>query len=309
MGPSVPVFLDVDMEVTPEPAPPEVTLWAERSGRYLAYLAIRKSPQTVRAYGNDIEQLTEGLRSPDLSPEAIRRYLRKYGITPVTRARKLSSVRNFVRWLRTNGEIDHDPTELIEAPIRRKRLPKALNAPQTTELLDQPDDGRSPKRDRALLELMYSAGLRVSELTGIDLRAIDFDRREITVTGKGNKQRVVLFGRTATSAIQDYLQEERVRPISGDALFTNSRGGRLTTRTVQNVIKRWCVRAGLPTTVTPHTHRQTFATHLLDGGADLKTVQQLLGHESLATTQVYTHVSMERLRKTVDEAHPRSKSS
>lgn len=280
------------------------------AGRYLAHLAIRKAGPTVRAYGSDIAQLLGTLPAesgPDaLTADVIRRYLRQYGGSPVTRARKLSSVRNLAGWLREQGLLSQDPTELIEAPIKRKRLPKALNAPQTTELLDQPDDGRSPKRDRALLELMYSAGLRVSELVGIDQRAIDFSRREITVTGKGNKQRVVLFGRTAAAAVKDYLAEER-KPGGGDALFTNARGERITTRTVQNVIKRWCVRAGLPTSVTPHTLRHTFATHLLDGGADLKTVQQLLGHESLATTEIYTHVSMERLRKTVEEAHPRSR--
>ncbi len=274
---------------------------------FLDHLAVRRSSNTVRAYGSDLAQLAEFLSGEmALSPEKLRLYLRKHGVTPRTRARKLSTLRAFCRYLRTTGKVDSDPTEVLEAPIRRKSLPKALSRGQASELLDQSPDGQTPLRDRAILELIYSAGLRVSEAVSIDVDKVDFDTKTIQVIGKGSKARVTLFGRTCANALQDYISSERAPAISGQALFTNPKGGRITTRTVQNLIKRWAKRVGLPETVSPHTLRHSFATHLLDGGADLKSVQQLLGHESMATTQIYTHVSMERLRDAVKKSHPRS---
>lgn len=276
--------------------------------RFLDHLRVRRSPNTVRAYGSDLAQLSDDLKGTlILEPDILRAYLRKHAKTPITRARKLASLRSFCRFLKEMGVIENDPTELLEAPIRRRNLPKSLNHRQAQELLDTPEFGRTPLRDKALLELMYSAGLRVSELVAIDLEHLDFGSRTVVVMGKGAKERVALFGRAAERAVHAYVDGERVAPVAGGALFTNEKGARLTTRTVQNVIKRWCVRAGLPPETSPHTLRHTFATHLLDGGADLKSVQQLLGHESLATTQIYTHVSVEQLRETVRKAHPRSR--
>lgn len=275
---------------------------------FLDHLAARRSPNTVRAYGADLAQLSRFTNGDaDLTAERLRGFLRKYAPTPITRARKLSALRTFVRYLRLVGELSNDPTEILEAPFRRKKLPKALSQTQATDMLDQQDAGRTPLRDRALLELMYAAGLRVSELVGVNLADIDFKSQSVRVRGKGNKERISLFGRTARSAICDYMAQERTEPRGHGALFTNANGGRITTRTVQNVVKRWACRAGLPPATSPHTLRHSFATHLLDGGADLKSVQQLLGHENLATTEIYTHVSMERLKATVDEAHPRSR--
>ena len=274
---------------------------------FLDHLAARRSPNTVRAYGADLAQLSADLNGEmDLRPERLRAYLRRHAPSPVTRARKLSSLRAFVRYLKLVGEIQTDPTESLEAPIKRKKLPKAISKDQAAELLDQPDDGTHSARDRALLELMYSAGLRVSEVVGIELHNLDLQQNTVLVLGKGSKERIALFGGTCASALQDYIACERTPPLDGAALFTNPKGVRLSTRTVQNVIKKWAKRVGLPPSVTPHTLRHSFATHLLDGGADLKSVQQLLGHESLATTQVYTHISIERLRKTVEDAHPKS---
>lgn len=278
--------------------------------QYLDHLAARRSSNTVRSYGTDLAQLsafTSGRM--ELTPERLRGYLRKYAPTPITRARKLSTLRSFVKYLRSIGELATDPTEVLEAPFRRKKLPKALSKTQAFDMLDQDDAGRTPLRDRALLELAYSAGLRVSELVGVNMSDIDFASQALLVRGKGNKERMALFGRTATSAIRDYIAQERTEPIGGKALFTNFKGGRITTRTVQNVVKRWALRVGLPPETSPHTLRHSFATHLLDGGADLKSVQQLLGHESLATTEIYTHVSIERLKATVDAAHPKSRES
>jgi len=274
---------------------------------FLDHLAARRSANTVRSYGSDLAQLSLYLDGDfDLTPDRLRGYLRKFAPTPITRARKLSTLRSFVKYLRAAEVLQNDPTEILEAPFRRKRLPKALSQGQTTQLLDQATVSKTPLRDRALLELMYSAGLRVSELVGINITDMDLRNQSLRVMGKGSKERIALFGRTATTAVRDYMDAERVPPSKGIPLFTNDKGGRITTRTVQNVVKRWAIQVGLPAETSPHTLRHSFATHLLDGGADLKSVQQLLGHESLATTQIYTHVSVERLKATVDQAHPKS---
>jgi integrase/recombinase XerC len=277
--------------------------------RFLDHLSARRSKNTVRAYGSDLAQLSVFTNGKfELSPDRLRLYLRKHSSTPITRARKLSTLRAFVRFLKAIQVLDHDPTEVLEAPIRRKKIPKALSQPQAAELLDQePEKGKHIERDRALLEMMYAAGLRVSELVGLNMSDVDFTTRSLRVLGKGSKERIALFGKTAKSALAQYMADERVPPVDGKALFTNPKGGRLTTRSVQTVVKKWALRVGLPPETSPHTLRHSFATHLLDNGADLKSVQQLLGHESLATTQVYTHVSVERLRKAVDQSHPSSK--
>ncbi len=274
---------------------------------FLDHLASTRSPHTVRAYGADLAQLSASLEGRfDLTPETLARFLRRYSATPATRARKRATLRSFVRYLQAVGALESDPTEPLEAPIRRRALPKALNQHQAAELLDQAPVGRTPLRDQALLELGYAAGLRAAEIVGVDLSDLDLCEGAVQVRGKGNKERVCLFGDSARRAVEAYLAEERTPPSKGDPLFTNGKGGRLSTRTVQNVVKRWALSAGLAPDVSPHTLRHSFATHLLDGGADLKTVQQLLGHESLATTQVYTYVSIERLREAVGRAHPKS---
>lgn len=273
---------------------------------YLELMAARKSPQTVRAYGSDLAQLSVLLDGqPELTPTRLLEYLRKYSESPTTRARKLSTLRGFCRYLKQTERLRQDPTELLEAPIRRKRLPKALTLAQVEAMLEQVPPTKHPLRDRAVLELMYAAGLRAAETVGTDLKRLDLRERSLTVVGKGDKERTVLFGSKAEAALRAYLEFERVPPVQGDPLFTNDRGRRLGTRALQVLVKTWALHAGLPPDTSPHTLRHSFATHLLDGGADLKSVQQLLGHESLATTQIYTAVSIERLKKAVEEAHPR----
>ena len=262
----------------------------------------------MRSYGSDLAQLSIYLEGRfDLTSDTLRGYLRKAGTSPVTRARKLSALRTFVKFLKLTGRLSTDPTEPLEAPIQRKRLPKALSQLQASDLLDQPAEGATPFRDQAMLELMYAAGLRAAETVGANSSDLDMKERTLIVRGKGNKQRVTLFGQSCAEALDLYFSKERVNATTSDPLFTNRYGKRLTTRTVQNIVKRWARRVGLPPEVSPHTLRHSFATHLLDGGADLKSVQQLLGHESLATTQIYTHLSIERLKKTVEDAHPHSK--
>ena len=281
-----------------------------RIEQFLDYLRPRRSAATVRAYKADLSQLSIHLAGEfTLSAISLRGYLRKHGRTPRTRARKLSSLKAFTKYLKSAGLLSEDPTEALEAPFRRQHLPKALSQEQTSEFLDQPEKTRTPLRDKALLELIYAAGLRASEAVGVDLSHIDLEGNSLRVLGKGNKERICFFGESCKSAISSYLAAERVRPAKGDALFTNSQGVRIVSRTVQNVVKRWALRVGLPPETSPHTLRHSFATHLLDGGADLKTVQQLLGHASLATTQIYTHVSIERLHDTIMSSHPRSQKS
>lgn len=275
---------------------------------FLDHLAASRSRHTVRSYGSDLGQLAKVMDGDkNITTAQLSRFLRTYGKTPVTRARKLSTLRSFVKYLRAVGKLDSDPTESLDAPFRRRPLPKTLSQHQTESLLDQDPAGNTPCRDRAMLELAYSAGLRASEVVGTNCSDFDWKEMSVKVTGKGNKERIAFFGQTCLRALQSYVETERVSPSDGDAMFTNGQGKRLSTRTLQNVIKRWALRAGLPPTVSPHTLRHSFATHLLDGGSDLKTVQQLLGHENLATTQIYTHVSIERLREAVGKAHPKGK--
>jgi site-specific recombinase XerD len=272
---------------------------------FLSELAVRRSPQTVRAYAGDLHSLAAFLADrPRLTANRLREFLRASATTPRTRARKLSSLRTFARYLLRVGEHDTDPTDGLQSPYRRRALPKALSEKQTESLLDAEPPTRAPMRDRALVEILYGAGLRAAEAVGLDLTDVDFGESTLRVKGKGSKERIVFFGRTCASALKDYLAGER--HAEGAALFVNNRGTRLSTRTVQTIVKRRARAAGLPAEVSPHTLRHSFATHLLDHEADLKTVQQLLGHESLATTQIYTHVSIERLRDTVRNAHPKS---
>ena len=283
----------------------ELDLWIQQ---FLDSLAVRRSPNTVRSYGADLAQLstlTDG--HANLTVQLLRTYLRKFGSTSTTRARKLSTLRTFFKYLKSAGYLDRDLTDVLDAPIRRRGLPKVLSRQQATDLLDQEHSSRTPLRDRALLELMYAAGLRVSELVGIDQQNLDLSNGTVFVRGKGNKERYAVFGKTCAVALSDYMAGERVPPRAGTPVFTNPKGGRLSTRSVQTVIKKWAVQSGLSPELSPHTLRHSFATHLLDGGADLKSVQQLLGHENLATTQIYTHVSIERLRSAVKQSHPRSR--
>jgi len=275
---------------------------------FLDNLAARRSPATVRSYGSDLAQLALHLEGEfKLEPNALRGYLRTYAPNPITRARKLSTLRTFVKFLKRIGKLQSDPTETLEAPIRRRNLPKALNKQQTEALLDQDDPTLHSVRDRAVLELLYGAGLRVSEVAGANVGDMDLQELSIRVLGKGNKERVSFFGETCRSALMDYMQGSRTQPLEGDPVFTTSTGRRISTTAIRAIVKKWAASVGLSPEVSPHTLRHSFATHLLDNGADLKTVQQLLGHESLATTQIYTHVSVERLRESVNKAHPKSK--
>ncbi len=283
----------------------------EAIDQFLASLAAGRSPHTVRSYASDLAQLAAiaseaGATAPNqLTEDVVRGYLRRYAKTPVTRARKLSAAKGFSRFLVRIGLAEQDVCAGLDAPIRRTRLPKDVSPEQASALVEA-EVGRFPLRDRAILELLYGAGLRASEVVKLDLGDLELRERSARVMGKGRKERIVFYGTSCADAIAAYLSAER-KAGSSQALFVNQQGKRLGQRTLQNIVARRRALAGVSHDVTPHSLRHSFATHLLTGGADLKTVQQLLGHESLETTQVYTHVSIERLRKVIATKHPKGR--
>jgi integrase/recombinase XerC len=214
----------------------------------------------------------------------------------------------FFRFLVWEGIIETSPVDGLSTPRQEQYLPKVLGAEQVGTLLDQPVAGQKilVLRDLALFELVYSCGLRVGEVTRLNIGSIDLDGQQVRVVGKGDKERIIPIGRQASIALSHYLAE-RGETTTDDPLFLNHRGGRLTARSVQRNLKTRLVRLNLPTDVTPHALRHSFATHLLDAGADLRFIQELLGHASLSTTQRYTKVSFSHLTETYDQCHPRSR--
>ncbi len=292
--------------------------------RFEQHLSVERnlSPRTVEAYMRDLLQFQSFLQlcGLDVSQREwleqvdlllFRRYLAELhtscGRTSV--GRKLSSLRAFFRYLVREGELQTSPLDGLSTPRREQYLPKVLSAEQVGDLLDRPQSGQRllVLRDLAIFELIYSCGLRVSELTGLDVASVDFDEKSVRTMGKGGKERLLPIGQQAFNAIQVYLEERRA--AEAGPLFINQRGGRLTARSVQRNLKKRLLQLGLPTDATPHALRHSFATHLLDAGADLRAIQELLGHASLSTTQRYTKVSFSHLAEVYDRAHPRSKKS
>jgi integrase/recombinase XerC len=223
----------------------------------------------------------------------------------------MSAIRSFYRYLMREKLITANPVERISSPKLDKRLPSFLTLNEVKQLLEAPDPS-TPQglRDRALLELLYASGLRVSELTSLELGQINLDSNEIRVWGKGSKERVVLMGEPAAEALRNYFEQGRPKLLTAkrsNAIFLTRYGQRLPTRSVQKILEHYTAKAGLKKRVHPHTLRHTFATHMLDGGADLRVVQELLGHEQLSSTQIYTHVTKKQARKVYLAAHPLAK--
>ncbi len=228
-----------------------------------------------------------------------------------TTARKLATLRSFYKFCRRRGYIEDNPLATIRTPKQEKRLPKFLEIEQIEKLLSTPDTNTLlGARDRAMLEVLYSTGMRVSELVDMNIMDVDFEGSTIRIRGKGKKQRTAPVGPTALVAIQRYLEKRRQDPRSGEfdqnALFANKHGQRLSTRSVRRKLDKYLAEAGLDPTISPHTLRHSFATHMLNNGADLRSVQELLGHQSLSTTQIYTHLTSQRLKQAYDDAHPRA---
>lgn len=291
--------------------------------RFENHLQVERSlsAQTVAAYRGDLAHFQRFLQQQGFVDPAtdwlvqldlllLRQYLALLhkGCGRTSIARKLSALRTFFRFLVREGLLNKSPADGLSTPRREQYLPKILSAEQTGRLLDQPLAGprQLVLRDLAIFELIYSCGLRISELTSLNVASVDLIERQVRVLGKGSKERLLPIGRPACVALQSYLAE-RAMPAPDAALFVNQRGGRLTARSVQRNLKQRLLRFNLPTEVTPHALRHSFATHLLDAGADLRAIQELLGHASLSTTQKYTKVSFAHLTEVYDKAHPRSR--
>jgi integrase/recombinase XerC len=286
---------------------------------FLRHLDLERnaSAHTVRAYGEDLEQfrayaertLGRAARPAEVDHLLIRGFLAHLhgrGLKKVSAARKLASLRTFFRFLCREGVLDKNPARALLSPRLERRIPTHLDEGEVAALLDVPGDGDAALRARAVLETLYATGIRCSELVGLDLPDVDLGARMVRVLGKGRKERVVLFGRRAQSALRAYLPaRQRARPRS-DALFVNLRGGRLTDRSVREIVARRVKSIALTQHTSPHTLRHTFATHLLARGADLRAIQELLGHVSLSTTQRYTHVDLQQILSIYKKSHPRA---
>jgi integrase/recombinase XerD len=272
------------------------------------------SPLTVAAYRRDLAQFADGAGSAWRSdPEPVRDFvnaLRRDGRRPSTQARKVAAIRSFYGFALREELATRDVASLLDAPKAGSYLPDVLSTDQVAAILDAPSAGDPVGiRDRAILELLYACGLRVSELTGLDTDRLDLPGLQVRVIGKGNRERRVPMGEEARERIHRYLAGPRAAWTAGHpaaAVFVSQRGARLARESVWRLVRRWAADAGVEARVTPHTFRHSFATHLLEGGADLRVVQTLLGHASISTTQLYTHLTGERLREVYARAHPRA---
>jgi integrase/recombinase XerC len=283
---------------------------------YATHLRVERhaSPHTLRAYLCDVRQFlatTGGGALATIGPDAVRHWLRSLdgAAERSSIARKLAAVRGFFRFCTRTKRLGRDPTFGIVTPKQRRSLPTHLSLDGVDRLLGVAHgDSLLGLRDRAILELLYSSGLRVSELTGLDWERLDTESGAVRVLGKGRKERVVPVGRPALRALASYRAgcASAGHAVSRGPVFLNHAGGRLTSRSVARLMARYVAASGTPEKATPHALRHTFATHLLGGGADLRAIQELLGHASLSTTQRYTHVDLRRLMDTYDRAHPRA---
>jgi integrase/recombinase XerC len=297
---------------------------------FLRYLRVERnySAHTLRSYRSDLSQFAEFMRERvagsddrDLTTLSVdkvayldvRAYLaslyRRNAKSSV--ARKLSAIRSFFSYLVRQGEVRQNPADMVSAPKMGRAIPDFLPVDEAFQLMQGSDTSTAlGSRDRAILEVLYSSGLRVSELTGLDLDSIDLELGIARVIGKGNKERVVPIGGKAAAALTNYLQRRGELLADGSqrgALFLNNRGGRLSSRSVARLLKRTLLRCNLGRPLSPHGLRHSFATHMLDAGADLRAVQEMLGHVSLSTTQRYTHLSVDKLMAEYDKTHPRSR--
>lgn len=284
---------------------------------YRNYLRIERgmSPNTVASYSRDVEGLLgayEGYRAADIGTAEIERYLSERiekGLAKRSQARMLSSFRSFFNWCVEEGEVKENPCDRIDAPKLGKYLPAVLSVEEVDAILSSVDTKTATGlRSRAILEVLYGCGLRVSECTGLRISHVHLDEGYVDVVGKGNKQRIVPLGEMAAEAIRNYLPvrpEPAARPFE-DTLFLNKAGRPLSRVSVFNLVKEQAMAAGIHKEISPHTFRHSFATHLIEGGADLRVVQEMLGHESILTTEIYTHIDSSTWQAAILEHHPRN---
>lgn len=275
------------------------------------------SLNTIFSYKRDIQQFLsylaeKNINLKDISVKELRNYL-SYLREINSRssiARKISSLRSFFKFLVKKQIISSNPAKIVFMPKLEKKLPVFLDKIEITELIEAPDINTPlGKRDRAILEVFYATGMRISEIVSLNIWDIDLTSEEIKVLGKGGRERIVILGKKAQEALREYIttaRKELLKDKEEEALFLNKSGTRLTVRSIQRMVNKYIKILGIRKKVTPHSLRHTFATHLLEGGADLRSVQELLGHSSLSTTQIYTHLTGERLKKIYEKAHPRA---
>ncbi len=303
----------------PEATRPPSAAWQSALARFEADGRRRGAAQkTRRAYATDLGQFAawasdHGHDPPAITPRLLRRYLAalsERGLAASTVARKLAALRSFFRTLLEHGEIGQNPADLLSPPRRGERLPRALKTAEVAALLDRiPATTPLERRDRALFELAYAAGLRAEELVSLDMSSVRYDVEEVRVEGKGAKTRIVPVGEHALGALDSYVRLGRpvlARTAPQPALFLSKSGRRLSTCDVRRRLRGWAQEAGVAGRVFPHALRHSFATHLLEGGADLRSIQELLGHASISTTQTYTRVESARLRSAYTRSHPRA---
>ncbi len=280
--------------------------------KFLSYLEVEKnySSHTLLNYKIDLEEFCIFVGKMPISKVdylTLRKFLahlRAKQLKSRSLARKLSAIRSFFKFLQREGHVENNPAALITTPKLEKTLPKFLDEDEVVQFLEAPSlEGVSGKRDRAILETLYSTGMRVSELVGLNIGNVDFIGNVIKVMGKGKKERLVPVGDKALEAIQNYLNSRKVK---SDVLILNKNGTRLSDRSIRNITNKYITEASLRQNISPHVLRHSFATHLLNRGADLRSVQELLGHVNLSTTQIYTHLTTEKLKSVYNMAHPRA---
>lgn len=285
--------------------------------KFIRYLEVEKgaSEHTVRAYRKDLEVFAEHVKSlPEhIEPLDIRGFVAEQinsGLNKTTVGRRLATLRSFFRFLGREGCVKSNPAKVVSTPKAPRLLPKFLTVDDAFSLVERPDGiGFLPARDRAILELLYSSGIRVSELSGLDFDDLNVKEGFIKAKGKGRKERIVPAGKKAIEALKAYIVERALLKKKDKALFLNKSGSRLSDRGVRRIVVKYAREILLQTKIGPHTLRHTFATHLLQGGADLRVIQELLGHSSLSTTQKYTHLDIKHLMDVYDKAHPLAKDS
>lgn len=285
--------------------------------RFKEHLKVERglSSHTIRNYVLDLKDLENYLKALEVDWKGVNRWhlrgyllsLKKRRLSPLTIARRVSAMKAFFKFIKMRKLVDQDPALFLRTPQRDRKLPRVLMPEETEELLDA---SFLKVRDRAILELLYATGIRISELCALDLQDLDLTRGHLLVRGKGKKERVAIMGKKAIEALSHYLEERSIFPSrkreDERALFVTSRG-RISDSTVRKLLKHAAREAGISKPVSPHVLRHSFATHMLEGGADLRVIQELLGHSNLSTTQIYTHVSLMRLAEIYDKAHPRAK--
>ena len=280
--------------------------------KFLSYLEIEKnySDHTILNYRIDLDEFFDflnGVSFKEIDYPVLRRYvahIRQKNLKPRSVARKLSCLRSFFKYLQREGIVDKNPATLLMTPKLDRKLPNFLSEGEAEALMESPKHGKAAElRDRAIFETLYSTGIRVSELVGLNENSVDMIGNVIRVMGKGKKERIVPIGEKAIEAIMEYCEK---RPKKTQALFLNKAGQRLTTRSIGNIINKYIQRTSIHKKISPHALRHSFATHLLNRGADLRSVQELLGHQNLSTTQIYTHLTTEKLKNVYNQAHPRA---